>query len=245
MENDKYIDKQDLQLSRAVPLQLKFDFPKDWMLSVDAPRNLVISLESIEEPQPIPQTKPEVPTRPFLRVVPTGKKHANGLAILEVSLMDGSTKKDSVPAVSGQPNRQAFRLPSNSVQGSREPLPEGVWDLGLPKPNPINSKRGKIDKLVEFASGKSNDFTIDWPHESDGLGPIYVEMTCRSKTSRQAIGFHCDNNASIGMPGTIGCVGIARDSGYKTLRKFASWFSDPAKAPHVAVVDWGLGSIPK
>lgn len=244
MDGDKYVDKQDLRLSRAMPPQFKFDFPKDWMLSVEAPRSLIIALDSSEEPQPIPPEKPAAFTRPFLRVAPTGKRQANGLAILEVSLMDGANKKDSVPAVSGQPGRQAFRLPSNSAARSLEPLPEGVWDLGLPKPDPINSKRTKIDKIVEFASGVTNDFTVDWPDDNDGLGPIYIEMTCRSKTSRSAIGFHCDNNASF-APGTVGCIGILRDPGYKTLRKFAGWFSDPQTAPQVAIVDWGLGSIPK
>jgi len=246
MDGDKYVDKQDLRLSQAVPLQFKFDFPKDWMVSVDSPRNLIIALDSTAEPQPIPtdKPKPEVPTRPFLRVVQTGKKQANGLAVLEVSLMVGADKKDSVPAVSGQPGRQAFRLPSSSVSGSQEPLPEGVWDLGIPKPDPINTKRAKIDKIVEFASGIKNNLSANWPHESDGLGPIYIEMTCRVKTGRIDIGFHCDNNADR-SPGTIGCIGIPRDPGYKTLRKFASWFNDPETAPQVAIVDWGLGSIPK
>lgn len=243
MDGDKYIDKQDLRLTRAQPEQYKFDFPRDWMLGTDVPRSLIISLTTAVEPEPLPVSKPALPARRFLRVIRTGEIQANGLAQLELCLMDGETKLDSVPAVSGQPDHQAFRLPSNSVSGSREPLPEGIWDLGLPKPDPINTRREHIEKIVEFASGRTNDFSADWPDENDGLGPIFIEMTCRSKTSRSNIGIHCDNNVGF-APGTVGCIGIVRDPGYKTLRRFATWFADTATAPQVAVVDWGLGSVP-
>jgi lysozyme len=244
MQGDQYIDKQDLHLSRAQPEQYKFDFPKEWMSAVDAPRNLIVALETTAEPQPLPSKKPDPFSRPYLRVVRTGKINSNGLAQLDVDLMDGEAKLDGVPAVSGLIDCQAFRLPSNSRSGSYEPLPEGVWDLGLPRPNPIYSSRPHVKKIVEFASGSSNDFTVDWPHESDGIGPVWIEMTCKSNTGRIGIGIHCDNNAPSSA-GTSGCIGIARDAGYKTLRKFVSWFADPERAPQVAIVDWGLGTVPK
>jgi len=244
MQGNQYIDRQDLHLSRAQPEQYKFDFPKEWMLAVDAPRSLIISLQATAQPEPLPAKKADLPSRPYLRVTRTGKTLANGLTQLEVSLMDGQNTLASVPAVSGAPDRQAFRLPANSRAGSREPLPEGIWDLGLPKPVPIHTSRPHVDKIVEFASGSSNDFNVDWPDRNDGLGPVYVEMTCKSNTGRDCIGIHCDNNSSF-APGTVGCVGIAKDSGYKTLRKFVSWFADPERAPQVAIVDWGLGTVPK
>ena len=240
MENDKYLEKQDLIQSRVAPEQYKLDFPRNWIVGVDQPNNLIVALMADKEPKP--NLKPPTPSRFTISVTSTKKFNPSGLVILKVALMKGTTIVDEVRAVSGQPNRQAFRLPAASKAGSQEPLPEGIWDLGLPKPNSITKERNSVDKLVEFASGQDNDFSKDWPDNSDGLGPIYIEMSCRQNTERKNIGFHLDNNASE-SPGTVGCIGIVKDSGLASLRRFVGWFKDKEKAPHIANVDWGLGSL--
>ena len=129
-----------------------------------------------------------------------------------------------MPAVSGQRGKQNFRTPAMSRAGSMEPLPEGYWKLGL----------------VEWASGIKGDYSKNWPDQNDGLGPIWVNMTCTSPTERSAIGFHLDHNAKGGAPGTVGCVGIPVMA---DLKKFVSWFEDPRFAPKMAVVNWGLGTV--
>lgn len=241
-QSNEYLEKVDLILTRAIPEQYKIDLPLEWLESEDSPGQVVVAVETTEEPKqkatpPLPK-----PTRHHIKVTKSGMRRSDGLEALSVALMMGDTKIDSVAAVSGQPNAQAFRLPSHSVSGSMEPLPEGVWDLGLPKPDPVTKKRPQLDILAEFASRRSGDFSKDWPATFDGLGPVYVEMTCRKWTSRTDIGFHLDNNSST-SPGTVGCIGIVYDTNLKSLKKFTSWFEDPTIAPHYAIVDWGLGSV--
>ena len=243
MDGVEYLDKEELTLRRATPEQYTLDLPLAWFQGVDDPGKLIISLKSSQaEPDKKVLPPPPPPTRHQIRITKTGMSRPNGLAVLEVALMKGTSKVDSVSAVSGTQDAQAFRLASKSQAGSREPLPEGIWDFGIPKPDPMTRKRSKISELVEFASGRSGDFGTDWQQDGDGLGPVWVQMTCRSQTGRSAIGFHVDNNSTT-APGTVGCVGIVNDSGMKSLRKFVSWFDDSSLAPHVAIVDWGLGSV--
>ena len=97
-------------------------------------------------------------------------------------------------------------------------------------------------RLHWLTVGKPNDFSKNRPHDADGLEPVWVSMYCRSWTARHFIGLHVDNNSSF-SPGTDGCVGIINDPGLKSPKKFVSWFDDPTLAPHLAIVDWGLGSI--
>lgn len=242
MDSGEYLEKVDLALVRSAPEQYKMDLPLEWLQEEDAPGQMIVSLSSSVEPDkkilpPLPK-----PTRHHIEIKKSGMRRVNGLEALDVALMMGNTRIDAVSAVSGAPDKQAFRLPSKSQAGSREPLPEGTWDLGLPKPNAMTKSRASISKLVEFASGKPNDLSVDWPSDSDGLGPIYIEMTCRVRTSRSDIGFHVDNNSTV-APGTVGCIGIVNDSGLKSLKKFISWFEDEGNAPHIAIVNWGLGSV--
>jgi len=241
-QSNEYLEKVDLILTRANPEQYKIDLPIEWLESQDAPGQVVVALEAVEEPKQKATPPLPTPTRHHIKVTKSGMRRSDGLEALSVDLMMGDTKIDSVAAVSGQPDAQAFRLPSHSVARSGEPLPEGIWDLGLPKPDPITKKRPKLDILVEFASGKSGDLSRDWPDQFDGLGPIYIEMNCRKWTSRSDIAFHLDNNSNT-SPGTVGCIGIANDSNLKSLKKFISWFEDPKIAPQYAIVDWGLGSV--
>lgn len=162
--------------------------------------------------------------RPYIRVTKTNQYDGTGLMRLNVELLQGNKAIDRVAAVSGQPGKQYFRVGSQSRSGSLEPLPEGKWNLGN----------------LEWASGKPGDFSRSWPDRNDGLGPIWVSMTPTFSTTRSAIGFHLDNNANRGLPGTSGCVGLATKS---DLNKFVSWFGNPKSSPKVAYVDWGLGTL--
>ncbi len=241
-QSNEYLEKVDLILTRANPEQYKIDLPLEWLESEDAPGQVIVALDANEEPKQKATPPLPTPTRHHIKVTKSGMRTSSGLEALNVDLMMGSTKIDSVVAVSGQPDAQAFRLPSASVSGSDEPLPEGIWDLGKPKPDPVTKKRSKLDILAEFASRRSGDFSEDWPATFDGLGPVYIEMTCRKWTSRTDIGFHLDNNSDT-SPGTVGCIGIVYDTNLKSLKKFTSWFENPKIAPHYAIVDWGLGSV--
>lgn len=240
---NEYLDKADLTLIGTSPAeQYKLDLPLHWLTGSAAPGQMIISLKSPTEPSRRVLPPPPPSTRHQIRITKTGRRLPNGLAELEVALMSGSMKVESVFAVSGAKDVQAFRLASKSMAGSREPLPEGIWDLGMPEPDPMTKARPSITKLVEFASGVSGNFGIDWPQDGDGLGPVWVQMTCRFQTKRSAIGFHIDNNSTT-APGTVGCVGIINDSGMASLKKFVKWFDNKNTAPHVAIVDWGLGSV--
>lgn len=238
VDGNEYLEKMDLELRRAAPPQYTLDVPVAWLDGSDSPGKMIVSLKSDDSLKKHPPST--TIDRRFLKIVSTGTKLSNGLFLLEVRLMDGTKVLDKVNAVSGAPGRQAFRLPAISKAGSAEPLPEGYWDLGEPAPKA--GKRGKISKLVEFASGVSGDLSQDWPIQGDGLGPVWVCMYCRSWTARSAIGFHLDNNAAS-APGTDGCIGIVQDKNLKSLKSFVSWFNDPKLAPHLAIVDWGLGSL--
>lgn len=240
MDGEEYLEKIDLNLQRATPPQYKIDLPVEWLSDSDGPGQMIVALKSIEEVKKKVAPPPSI-TRRHIRIVKTGTRRSDGLYLLEVRLMDGSSILDKVNAVSGAPGAQAFRLPAASPAGSGEPLPEGYWDLGEPEPRP-RKRFGSPNPLVEFAGGVTNNFSANWPIAGDGLGPVWVAMYCHSWTARRAIGFHVDNNASF-APGTDGCVGIVYDSGLKSLKKFGSWFSDSRLAPHLAIVDWGLGTV--
>ena len=240
MDGEEYLEKIDLNLQRATPPQYKLDLPVEWLRGSNGPGQMIIALKSTDDIKKKPSSPPSL-TRRHIRIVKTGTRRTDGLYTLEVRLMDGSKISDRVNAVSGVPGAQAFRLPANSPAGSGEPLPEGYWDLG--EPEPMSRKRvGIPNPLVEFASGVVGDISKDWPADGDGLGPVWVSMYCHSWTARRFIGFHVDNNSSF-APGTDGCIGIINDSGLKSLKKFGSWFSNSSLAPHLAIVDWELGSL--
>jgi len=155
---------------------------------------------------------------PYLRLTKTNITEADGLVELQLELVKGNKVVDKVVAVSGQPGKQFFRLPSQSKSGSMEPLPEGKWTLGSP----------------EWASGKGN-YSASW---GEGLGAFWVSVEPTMSTSRSDIGIHFDSNASY-SPGTSGCIGVTSKS---DLQKVASWFDD-SLAPKTVVVDWGLGTV--
>lgn len=241
---NEYLEKFNLSLTRSSPAQYKMDVPLEWFQSTSSPGQLIVALETSSEPQRVstrPTTSPPK-DRNYIQVSQSGKRDSNGLEILDVALMSGTTRIDRVQAVAGAPGKQAFRLPADSQAGSAEPPPEGYWDLG--EPGTDGKKRSTAPNLlVEFASGISRNFSINWPDPpNDGLGPVFVSMYCQVPTARRFIGFHLDNNFSF-APGTVGCIGIVKDPGLKSLRQFVSWFDDKNLAPHIAVVDWGLGSI--
>ncbi|HEY9630902.1 MAG TPA: PPC domain-containing protein [Coleofasciculaceae cyanobacterium] len=157
-------------------------------------------------------------TAPYLRLSKTNRTTSTGLVELQLELIKGNKAVDQVVTVSGQPGKQAFKLPSQSKSGSMEPLPEGKWSLGV----------------TEWAAGKNN-LNASW---GEGLGPMWVSVEPLMSTSRSAIGIHLDSNSSY-APGTVGCIGVTNKT---DLQRVASWF-DNSLAPKTLIVDWGLGTV--
>ncbi|WP_088891324.1 PPC domain-containing protein [Leptolyngbya ohadii] len=156
-----------------------------------------------------------------IRITRTGK-NSGGFAELQVALERNGKTVDQMLAISGVASKQNFRTGTQSQSGSMEPLPEGYWSLGD----------------VEWASGIKGDYTRSWADPNDGLGPVWISMEPKFSTGRSAIGFHLDNNASRGLAGTVGCVGILNKS---DLSRLVSWFDN--SAPKLAIVDWSLGTV--
>src|SRR6476469_6607141 len=148
MDGGEYLEKINLNLQRATPPQYKLNLPVEWLKDADGPGQMIIALNSIEEVKKKVSSPPSI-TRRHIRIINTGTRRSDGLFLLEVRLMDGSTIIDRVSAVSGAPGAQAFRLPPTSPAGSGEPLPEGYWDLGEPEPKP-RKRTGTPNPLVEF-----------------------------------------------------------------------------------------------
>jgi lysozyme len=169
-------------------------------------------------------------TRPYLRLTQTGTQTYDNLELLKLELLSpNNTLLASVNAVSGQSWAQAFRTAPNSQSGSKEPLPEGLWQVELPN----EGTNG-----VEWAGGTGNYNTYWEP----ALGPVWTGIIPQKgfETRRQAIGIHLDANREQ-SPGTAGCIGIPTMA---ELKKFVSWFSSAQTAPRTVLVDWQLGTLP-
>lgn len=158
-------------------------------------------------------------SRPFLRLVDTGATDG-GLRILSLQLKtNASIAPATINVVSGQPGKQALRQAGDSRAGSLEPIPEGYYDVGA----------------LEWA-GAIGDYKQSF---GTGLGPVWASITPKMKTERSALGFHLDENAAT-SPGTAGCVAFRN---LEDLKKFVSWFANPATAPKSLTVNWKLGSV--
>jgi hypothetical protein len=118
--------------------------------------------------------------RSYIRMVNTSQKDQYGANMFMLQLVDAKGAiKDRMMVVSGVPSRQALRKAKDSVGGSLEPVPEGVYNLGR----------------------------TEWGNHGSALGPLWVDVNPTMATGRGAIGIHLDANRSY-SPGTAGCVGI-------------------------------------
>jgi N-acetyl-anhydromuramyl-L-alanine amidase AmpD len=116
-------------------------------------------------------------------------------------------------AVSGQPGKQNFRLPTDpkSFAGNNEPLPQGNYEFGV----------------LEWQNGFENFNNFN----DSGLAPLFITLIASFDDDRGAFGMHHEGT----IPGTAGCVA------FKTLadlKKFYFWFKE--NKPLNLVVMWGL-----
>lgn len=121
-----------------------------------------------------------------------------------------------IPACSGQPYAQTFRRAGDdgNISGNMEPLPQGKYSVGS----------------IEWASGK-NVYEGSW---GEGLGPVYVAVSCDDERKRGGFGIHLDANRDT-SPGTAGCIGIL------TLDDLQELVGALRRVgPRELEVDWGL-----
>jgi lysozyme len=158
----------------------------------------------------------------YLLLTKTSQKDSYNAVVLLLQYFKKRQLQDSLHCCSGQPSKQNFRKAKESLAGSGEPLPEGLWRIGD----------------IQWANGLDNYAGRTF---SDGLGPVTIPLDFVSPgtTQRSAIEMHLDWNRSKGYPGTVGCIGFYRVEDYK---KLVSWLRDTD--PRNLFVDWKLGSCP-
>lgn len=174
-------------------------------------------------PQPTNPVPPpaSTPKRRYFRIVKTGKVDNDGINQLALQLCESIDGKkfrvvEAISCRSGLAFHQFFRVASESMGGSHEPLPEGYWDL----------------EEIEWA-GAVGDYEARF---ESGIGPFGVRLTPRMKTGRSDIYIHWD----LGVPGTNGCCGILSLAECKI---FVSWLKDPELAPKSLTSNYGLGTV--
>lgn len=148
------------------------------------------------------------------------KRRPNGLYPLLLDLYDGGQRLDRMTVNSGQPWAQNFRLAADSQPGSFEPIPEGLYSLGLP----------------DWVAGEGNWGAV-W---SDALGPFVCDIVTAAGTwtRRSELRVHMDWNDGA-APGTAGCVGLETRA---SAQRYLTWRKQgPLWVP--LYTDWGLGSI--
>lgn len=158
-----------------------------------------------------------------LRLSRGARAGSSGLFPLTLARVVNGQEKGKLTVFSGSPSRQVFRRAGDpdSLSGSREPIPEGVYDLGAP----------------EWA-GRVGDYSASW---GPGLGAFWVSILARTPMQRGDFGIHEDANRST-APGSLGCV-VAPDRA--ALETIVSWWNTVARdAPTELHVDWGLGTFP-
>ncbi len=146
----------------------------------------------------IPNTKLSwvQPKEALLRVTLSSSFTETGERILNVDLVRGGEVLERFQAVSGKPQKQAFRVGRESKAGSREPLPQGTYAIGQ-----VDRGAG-----LPFAMGKT-----------------FIPVTPQFATSRSGIGIHRDADRMIpGGSGTIGCLGLLHQTEIETVADFVS-----------------------
>ncbi|MBM0742005.1 hypothetical protein JOY44_10265 [Phormidium sp. CLA17] len=139
------------------------------------------------------------PQAASLHVTLSSKFTNTGERILNVDLVREGEVVKRLQAVSGKPQKQAFRVGSESRSGSREPLPQGIYAIG------------QIDRGVGLPLAMGNTF---------------IPVTPQFSTSRSGIGIHRDADRMIpGGSGTIGCLGLLNQTGIETVAEFISIYN--------------------
>jgi N-acetylmuramoyl-L-alanine amidase/uncharacterized protein YraI len=154
-----------------------------------------------------------------LHLVRTNKPDEYGCKWLILSIHNGDFQPiESINVVSGIPSCQVFEIGSpQNRPGCCYPLPQGEY---------------AVSTEVAWAGGREN-YNASF---GAGLGPVWVAIMPKFRTSRRDFGFHLDPNR-LSSPGTAGCIGF---TSLADLKRFVAWFANPNTAPHTLKVDWGL-----
>lgn len=162
----------------------------------------------------------KITEKSYLKLTKTNKKDQFGCYILKLDYFFNGVFKDTLNVCSGVPSRQTFRKGVDSVAGSLEPLPEGLWQI----------------ENIKWAGGRNNWNKVF----TSGVGAVSVPLSYvkPNSTRRSAIEVHIDNNRKT-APGTAGCVGTYNRA---DMEKFLSWLYE--SDPRDFYCNWNLGSCP-
>ncbi|MDX2229952.1 MAG: hypothetical protein NW220_09955 [Leptolyngbyaceae cyanobacterium bins.349] len=138
------------------------------------------------------------PKQAIMRLTPTTRFTATGERILNLDLLLDGKLVDRVQAVSGRPGRQHFRLGPASQAGSREPLPQGTYQVGA------------VDRQGGLPAA---------------MGDTFIPVTPLFATSRSGIGIHLDADRHLqGGSGTIGCLGVLDQADLDAVVRFVQTY---------------------
>lgn len=155
------------------------------------------------QPHPTPQNQiswvaPKSAKLATMRLSLTNQFTATGERILNLEMVVDGTVLDRVQAVSGKPSVQNFRLGRDSRSGSREPLPQGVYQVGA-----VDRNGG-----LPYA-----------------MGDTFIPLTPMFATARSGIGIHRDSDRHIkGGSGTIGCLGVLTQESINKVADFVNTY---------------------
>jgi N-acetylmuramoyl-L-alanine amidase len=152
----------------------------------------------------------------LIRITWSGKYLANGMAGLNVELMNGSKVVDRLTGWSGLPRLQNERYvhPSEDYPRSGRPIPESVYTIG---------------KFI----------TQDWNEPGIAFEKVPLDVLPAFKVNaRSDLLFHWDANWETAL-GSLGCVVNSDKRFMKTIK---AWLSSDARPTH-CVVDWGVGFL--
>lgn len=134
----------------------------------------------------------------FLEVTLTPDRTEAGERLLNVDLVLDGQVIQRLQAISGKPDVQYFRTGRESIAGSREPLPQGIYTIGAVDQGP------------------------DLPLS---LGPIFIEIFPQFATQRSALGIHLDGDRAFQQgAGTLGCLGLLSQQDIDTVTNFVTTY---------------------
>ncbi len=163
---------------------------------------------------------PPMLERVYCRLTRTGTTAYAGLEKLLLEFIDPKGRVlAKLDTISGAPGAQEFRVPDDplSFPGSFEPIPQGRYTIGD----------------IDFAGGKDN-YTVVHPHETNGIGPVWVPIIKTRFDDRDKFGFHMDWNRSS-SPGSAGCICVGTEPELKTLVALLRRYD-----PRDLFIDWGI-----
>lgn len=168
----------------------------------------------------VKRVPPPMLERVYCRLTRTGTTAYAGLEKLLLEFIDPKGRVlAELNAISGAPGSQEFRVPDDplSFPGSFEPIPQARYTIGD----------------IDFAGGKDN-YTVVHPHETNGIGPVWVPIIKTRFDDRDNFGFHMDWNRSD-SPGSAGCVCVGTEPELKDLVALLRRYD-----PRDLFVDWGI-----